>query len=152
MLRTYEELIEACLETGHPHHILYVYVKMTDALPAEDMKLLFPDQDIGDVSSLSSIVFDAHEPVHAGLTFEGMVRNADGFCPEWDVVFIMTARNAYDSPITEKQAKGFLKDMRGKIASGTFPKGAPIFDRSGTLKGIDRAEPLHTRGMGQTIN
>ncbi|WP_419785684.1 hypothetical protein [Pseudodesulfovibrio sp.] len=141
-MRTFEDLISGCLETGRRFHLLYVYLRL--ARPEGDATLaeLFPDQDMSGVDSLGVILFDAHEPVKPGLTFETMRAHADAYCDKWDVVFIMTARNADDSPVTDEQAKNFLADMRERILSGKFPEWAPVFDHDGALKGVDKARPI----------
>lgn len=143
MLTTFEDLVNGCLETGKRFHLLYVYMQIASA-PVSDTarETLFPGQDLAGIESLGTIAFDAHEPIRPGLTFEAMRKNADNYFPDWDVVFVMTARNADDSPVDDDQAKDFLADMRERIMTGNFPEWAPIFDRTGTLKGIDRAHPV----------
>jgi len=149
MLKTFEDLVNACLGSGKRFHLLYVYMKMAATPSHSEMQELFPDDDVDGVSSVSTIMFDAHEPVKPGLTFADMVTNADNYHSDWDVVFVMTARNASDSPLTDEQAKEFLANMREKILSGEFPAGAPIFDKNGNLKGIDKAVPIRVGGVGK---
>ncbi|QGY39937.1 hypothetical protein GM415_07295 [Pseudodesulfovibrio cashew] len=142
MLSTFEDLVNACLGSGKHFHLLYVYMK-TAAMPAGDVgQALFPGQDVAGLDNLCTIQFDAHEPVKPGLTFAEMVSHADSYCPDWDVVFVQTARNRSNAPVSDEQAKIFLADMREKILSGNFPQGAPIFDKQGNLKGIQRSAPI----------
>ena len=152
MLKTFEDLTNACLQSGKRFHLLYVYMKMAATPGNSDLQGLFPDQDVSGVDNVSTILFDAHEAVKPGMTFAEMVRNADGHYPGWDVVFVMTARNESDAPLTDIQAKEFLADMREKILSGEFPTGAPIFDRDGNLKGIDKAVPIRMDKTPREIN
>lgn len=152
MLETFEDLVNGCLETGRRFHLLYVYMQLSTALQDGAMEELFPGQDLAGIESLGGILFDAHEPVKPGLTFNAMRDHADDYCPDWDVVFVMTARNADDSPVTDGQAKEFLTDMREKILSGNFPQWAPIFDKAGTLKSIDRAQPVNLAGADRRKN
>lgn len=146
MLRTFEDLVNGCLRTGRRHQLLYVYMRLADAPRDEAARQLFPGQDLEGLDGLGVIRFDAHEPVVPGLTFADMRAHADAYSPDWDVVFVMTARNADDSPVTDDQAKAFLADMRGRIMAGEFPAWAPIFDRQGALKGVDRARPIDLAG------
>jgi hypothetical protein len=153
MLESFEDLVGGCLETGKPFHLLYVYMKLSDA-PGNgaDREALFPGQDLAGIDALGTIAFDAYEPVKPGLTFERMRENADNYHPGWDVVFIMTARNADGSPITDGQAREHLADMRERIMSGDFPDWAPIFDRTGALKSIERSRPVDLSGQGRRAN
>ena len=144
MLRTFEDLISGCLETGRRFHLLYVYMQLADA--PGDADALFPGQDLAGIESFGRILFDAHEPVRPGLTFEAMRAHADAHCPDWDIVFVMTARNADDAPVGPDQARDYLADMRRRILAGEFPDWAPIFDRDGALKGLDRAAPVNLAG------
>jgi len=146
VLRTFEDLVNGCLETGRRFHLLYVYLRLTR--PEGDDAL----QDLSGVDSLGVVLFDAHEPVKPGLTFAAMRENADAYCALWDVVFVMTARNADDSPVTDAQAKEFLADMRERILSGEFPDWAPVFDKSGALKGVEQSRPIRLGGEGGRRN
>lgn len=153
MLESFEDLVDGCLETGRPFHLLYVYMRLADA-PEDgaEREALFPGQDLGGIDALGTIAFDAFEPVKPGLTFERMRENADNYHPGWDVVFVMTARNADDSPVSDEQAREFLADMRERIMSGDFPDWAPIFDRTGALKSIERSRPVDVSGAGRRDN
>lgn len=152
MLHTFEDLVEGCLATGRRFHLLYVYLRLTRAEGDDALQALFPDQDLSGVDSLGVILFDAHEPVKPGLTFAAMRANADAYCALWDVVFVMTARNADDSPVSDAQAREFLADMRERILSGQFPDWAPVFDKGGALKGVERSRPVRVGGEGGRRN
>lgn len=152
MLKTFEDLVSACLQSGKRFHLLYAYMKLAATPSGTELRELFPDQDVSGVQNVSTIMFDAHEPVKPGLTFAQMVANADNYFADWDLVFVLTARNASDSPVTDEQAKEFLADMREKILAGEFPAGAPIFDREGNLKGIDKAVPIRMGKVGRQMN
>ena len=153
MLESFEDLVNGCLETGRRFHLLYVYMRLTGAPGNDaDREALFPGQDLAGIDSLGTIAFDAHEPVKPGLTFEGMRENADNYHPGWDVVFVMTARNADDSPVDDEQARQFLADMRERIMTGNFPDWAPVFDRTGAIKSIERSRPVEFDSGGKRPN
>jgi len=152
MLRTFEDLVHGCLESGRRFHLLYVYLRLSRTDGDEALQALFPGQDLSGVDSIGVILFDAHEPVKPDLTFQAMRDSADAYCDLWDVVFVMTARNADDSPVTDAQAKQFLADMRERILSGEFPDWAPIFDKNGALKGLERSRPIRVGGEGGRRN
>ncbi|QJB56456.1 hypothetical protein [Pseudodesulfovibrio sp. zrk46] len=140
--------MSACLASGKNYHLLYVYMKREFASP-EMLAAMLPDQDVSGLQEISAILFDAHEPVYPGLTFEQMAAHADGVTTDWDVVFILTARNESNKPLTDEQAKKHLADMREKIMAGEFPVGAPIFDRNGDLKALDKAAPIQMAATGR---
>ena len=153
MLESFEDLVNGCLETGRRFHLLYVYMRLTGAPGDEaDREALFPGQDLAGIDSLGTIAFDAFEPVKPGLTFEQMRGNADNYCPHWDVVFVMTARNADDSPVDDDQAREHLADMRERIMTGNFPDWAPVFDRTGAIKSIERSKPVDISGTDRRAN
>lgn len=151
-MRTFEDLVHACLQAGGETRLLYVYVKMVEAPDSRALQELFPGEDVAGIEALSAIVFDAHEPVKPGLVFADMVEKADGYCADWDVVFVMTSRNADGSPVSDEQATENLADMRARIMAGKFSGNAPIFDRTGALKGIDRAVAVRLDEAGAKVN
>jgi len=146
MPRTFEDLISGCLETGRRFHLLYVYMQLADAPAGDAAQALFPGSDLAGIESVGRILFDAHEPVRPGLTFAAMRENADAHCPDWDIVFILTARNADDSPVGPDQARDYLADMRRRILAGAFPEWAPIFTREGALKALSGAVSVDLAG------
>jgi len=152
VLHTFDDLVSACLEKGDNFRLLYVYMNMTEAPPEATLRELFPETDTSDIKNISSILFDAHEPIKPGLTFESMVKKADEYCPDWDVVFVQAASNMDGSIVSDEQANEFLADMRNKIMTGKFPANGPIFDRNGHLKAIDKAQPLSVHQAGEKIN
>lgn len=152
MLSTFEEFVSACLSTGVEYRFLYVYMKLSASLPEAEMRTLFPDAEVTGLQNIGTIMFDAHEPVKPGLTFDEMRKCADGYSPDWDVVFVTAAKSGNDAPLTDDDVKEFLADMRERIMAGNFPHNAPIFDREGNLKSIDRAQPLQVRDSGQSVN
>jgi len=152
MPRTFEDLVSGCLATGRRFHLLYVYMKLADAPEGEAARALFPGRDLAGIESVGRILFDAHEPVRPGLTFAAMRASADTHCPDWDIVFVLTARNADDSPVGPEQASNYLADMRRRILAGAFPERAPIFTREGALKALSRAVPVSLAGPDRRTN
>lgn len=152
MLTTFDDLVNECLKTGIPIRLLYVYVKMPQTSKAA-LQGQFPEAPTSDAGGIGcSIAFDAHEPVKPGLTFAGMLANADAHNPDWDIVFVGMAKGRNGSPPTDAQANRFLADMTQKIVSGAIPPNAPIFDRSGRHMSVIKMSPSQNMQPGDALH
>jgi len=142
MLRTYEDMVEACLASDKPVHLLYFFMQVSPMPTGEQGRGLFPDQDLTGIDSICTLLFDAHEPAMPGLTFTRLVKIGDSKNATWDIVAVMTLRSNDGQPVTFEQGQDTLEQLRGRIMSGDIPRGVPVFDRTGQAKSFDRATPL----------
>lgn len=150
MLQTYEDLVNACLTSDRPVHLLYFFMRVETMPSEEDREALFPDQDLAGLESMCSLLFDAHEPVKPDLSFARLVAKGDSVNPDWNMVMVMTMRSTENQPPTVEQGQEALAKLRVRFASGDIPPGVPVFDRDGNARGIGKSVPLG--GPGQIVN
>lgn len=135
---TFDDLVANCVISGFKHRMLYVFVRV-ESMDEETRREMFGDdanaaaaEDAGFVQ----IIFDAHQPVNVGLTFDSVRDTADAQDPSWNMVVVTVAKNSDASLPTDEQANAILANMRERIMSGDVADFA-ILDRDGTPVGVE---------------
>lgn len=128
MVGSYEEAVQLCLAVGKPTRFLYVFIKSLDIDQATEAQMF--DGQKSDKSGYLTVAFDAHEPVIPGLTFDRLIRDAEGQEREWDMVAISFAHNGDGSEPTAEQAEHYLADIRRRLLAGET-NGFFFFNRAG---------------------
>ena len=136
--RSFAHLVKNLSDRAAKYRLLFVFIKATPVEASGDS--LFPDSPAGARSAWTRIIFDAHQQLSKGLTFEKVVANADRHSSDWDLVAIAPCNNRDNSLPSVEQANKFLGSMKAQIAKGGLG-GFIVFNRSGS--------PLRSLGSAQ---
>jgi len=120
---SFEDLTQKCVLSDFQHLMLYVFVRIGTIDPT-----LQADHDDGTI--VVQVLFDAHQPVAPGMTFQSVREVADAQNTDWNMVVVGLAKNSDASLPNETQAQSFLADMREKVMVGDIDEYA-LLDRNG---------------------